>query len=81
MEKVTVFKVVKQTINHLTGETTSSVYNLFARKEEAIVWIDNMFRMLNNKNKRGEVYEVHDEEWIISSKETKEIFTILETKE
>lgn len=81
MEKVTVFKVIHQTINNCTGEKTSFVYNMFARKEEAIVWMDNMFRKLNNKNKRGEVYEVHDEEWIISSKETKEIFTILETKE
>lgn len=81
MEKVTVFKVVKQTNNHLTGETTSSVYNLFARKEEAIMWMDNMFRKLNNKNKRGEVYETHDEEWVILSKEKKDIFTIIETKE
>jgi hypothetical protein len=81
MEKVTVFKVIHQTINHCTGEKTSFVYNMFARKEDAKVWMDNMFRKLISMKKRGKVYETHDEEWVILSKEKKDIFTIIETKE
>lgn len=81
MEKTTVFNVVHTAINLLTGDKTSFVTNMYPTKEQALNWIEVMFNRTKDKHKRGYVFEAHNEEWVITSKKDKDIYSIQVTKE